>query len=183
MKITAVVALLSFVPRTLSNRPFPGGRGRGLRPVHGKKQSFIWGLVLLLFFFFHSYAYAQDFIVVVNKDGLLNDVNMDVIKKIYLGEKKFVDSTKIMPIHLKEGPAKDAFLKTVVGMSSKEYKHYSLQKLFQEGLQFHSIAIPVEIVEFVSKEKGAVAYLLASWTTAIQSGIGRGTEEIKIIGP
>jgi hypothetical protein len=138
-------------------------------------------LVLLFSFFFHSHAYAQDFIVVVNRDSPLKDAGMDVIKEVYLGEKKFVDSIRLMPVHLKEGPAKDAFLETVIGMSSKEYKLYCLQKLFQEGMHFHSIATPVEIVEFVSKEKGAVAYLPVSWTEAIRSGIGKGTEEIKII--
>jgi hypothetical protein len=152
--------------------------------------------LLVFFFLFQSYAYAQEFIVIVNMDGPLADADMELIKQVYLGEKRFAASTKLLPVNFTAGPLKDTFLKTVVGMSSREYKHYSIKKLFQEGLSIPSMGSPVDIVKFVGKEKGAVAYLPASWAETIRSespwsgtprtllsGNSKGTDDIKIIGP
>lgn len=139
--------------------------------------------LFICIFFFQSYAYAQDFIVIVNTDGPLNDADTGVLREVYLGEKRFADSTQLMPVHFPEGAVKDAFLKTVVGMSPKEYKHYCIEKLFQEGMSFHSIGIPVDVIEFVGKEKGAVAYLPLSWAEAIRSGVAKGSLRVMIIDP
>jgi hypothetical protein len=123
----------------------------------------------LLFFFllFPSHAYAQDFIVIVNKGGPLAEADMGLVRGIYLGEKRFSTDTKLRPVKLRpvnftEGPLKDSFLKEVIGMSSKEYKHHWIKKVFQEGLSFPvTMGSPIGIIEFVGKEKGAVAYLPA----------------------
>jgi hypothetical protein len=159
-----------------------------------KKSKFL----IIFFFLFQSYAYAQDFIVIVNRNGPLAGANMEFVRQVYLGEKRFADSTKLLPVNFTEGPLKDAFLKTIIGMSPKEYKHHCINKLFLEGLSITLMDTPVDIVEFVGKEKGAVAYLPVSWAESIRSGtlwyrplqsetLGsvtlNGTEDIKIIGP
>jgi hypothetical protein len=138
---------------------------------------------LILLFLFPSHAYAQDFIVIVNRDGPLVDAKMGVIKEVYLGEKRFASATRLLPVNFKEGPLKDAFLKTVVNMSPKEYKHHSIKKVFQEGFSIPLMGSPVDIVKFVRKEKGAVAYLPTTWAENIRSGNPKGIEHIKIIGP
>jgi hypothetical protein len=138
---------------------------------------------LIFLFLFPSHAYAQDYIIIVNRHGPLVDTEMEVIKEVYLGEKRFAGSTRLLPVQFTEGPLKDAFLKTVVGMSPKEYKHHSIKKVFQEGFSILSMGSPVDIVKFVLKEKGAVAYLPATWAKTIRSGNSKGIEDIKIIGP
>jgi hypothetical protein len=138
---------------------------------------------LIFLFLFPSHAYAQDYIIIVNRNGPLVDTKMEVIKEVYLGEKRFASSTRLLPVQFTEGPLKDAFLKTVIGMSPKEYKHHSIKKVFQEGFSIPSMGSPVDIVKFVRKEKGAVAYLPATWAKTIRSGNSKGIEDIKIIGP
>jgi hypothetical protein len=139
--------------------------------------------LLLFFLLFPSFSYAEDFIIIVNRDGPLKDADMGSLREVYLGEKKFAGDTKLRPINFTEGPLKEAFLKTVVNMSLREYKHHHIAKVFQEGSSMPTtMGSPVDIIEFVSKEKGAVAYLPASWTETIKSGVTKVTDKIKIIG-
>jgi hypothetical protein len=155
--------------------------------------------LFFLFLLFPSHAYAQDFIVIANKGGPLVEADMGLVREVYLGEKRFATDTKLrpvkfLPVNFTEGSLKDSFLKAVIGMSSKEYKHHWIKKVFQEGLSFPvTMGSPIGIIEFVGKEKGAVAYLPAGWADTIgqrdvRSETGgflapRGIEEVKIIGP
>lgn len=145
-------------------------------------------LFLILFFLFlQSYAYGAEkegLIVIVNEKGPLTEASMEEVRDVYLGEKRFVEGTRLLPVNFTEGPLKDIFLKKIVGMSSKEYKHHWIRKVFQEGLTIPTtMGSPIAIIEFVVKEKGAVAYLPASWAEAILSGIADVTDKIKIIEP
>lgn len=149
--------------------------------------------LLLFLFLFQSNAHAGDFIVIVNKDGPLVGADMELVREVYLGEKKFANSTRILTVNFTEGPIKDAFIKTVVGMSPKEYKHHSLKKVFQGELSILVMGSPVDIIEFVAREKGAVAYLPALWTETILFGTSgnagkthlplKAAKKIEIIGP
>jgi hypothetical protein len=145
--------------------------------------------VIFFFFLMQSYAYAQDFIVIVNRDGPLAEADMRLVREVYLGEKRFASDItlrpiKLLPINFTEGALKDAFLKTVVGMSSREYKHHWIKKVFQEGISIPvSMGSPIDIVEFVIKEKGAVAYLPPQWAETIRAGIPKDIESIRIISP
>ncbi len=86
-----------------------------------------------------------------------------MIRDIYLGDKRFFGEVALVPISYGEGPLKDLFLKERVKMTPKEYKLHWLKKVFQEGLKIpRSIDSDFDIVEFVRREKGAVAYLPAS---------------------
>jgi hypothetical protein len=95
--------------------------------------------LLLFLFLFTTHAHAQDFIVIVNKNSPLKDADMELIKEVYLGEKKFAGSTRFLPVSYSEGPLKDVFLKEVLGMNPKEYKHHCLKRVFREGLTFPSM--------------------------------------------
>jgi hypothetical protein len=50
---------------------------------------------------------ARDFIVIVNMNSPLKDADMEVIKEVYLGEKKFAGSTRFLPVNFTEGPIKE----------------------------------------------------------------------------
>lgn len=167
--------------------------------------------LILCFLFLQSHAYAvgeEGCIVIVNKDGPLAEADMEEVRDIYLGEKMFAKGKKVLPVNFTEGPLKDLFLKLVVGLNSKEYKHHWIKKVFQEGRTIPAtMGSPHDIIEFVSKEKGAVAYLSAEWVDIIRFGTGqikpkrfltpfgtireesekvripKGIKEIKIIGP
>ena len=105
-------------------------------------------------------AHAKDFVIIVNPDGPLKNADASDIKEIYLGEKRFSDSVKLVPINHVEGQMKNAFLKDVVGMDSKAYRLYWIKKVFQDGVPIPpSMGNISAIIDMVKTEKGAVAYV------------------------
>ena len=131
---------------------------------------FLYSILFLLFF--GTNAFAEDFIIIVNRDGPLIRTDSDAVRDIYLGEKRFDGSTKLVPLNYPEGRLKQHFLAEVVGMSPKEYKHHWIRKIFQEGLAMPiTIGGASEIIEYVAREKGAIAYLPEAWSKTIRSGI------------
>ncbi len=98
--------------------------------------------------------------VIVNETGPLTHISPTEVREIYLGEIKFVDGIRIVPVNSPEGPIKDSFLSRVVGKTSKAYKLHWIKKVFQEGLNIPSVKVnPHEIIEWISKEPGAIGYV------------------------
>src|SRR3972149_8660719 len=123
---------------------------------------FVRALIILLLFVSASGgpAHAGDFVKIVNPDGPLKNGDAGDIKEIYLGEKRFSDSVKLVPINHVEGQMKNAFLKDVVGMDSKAYRLYWIKKVFQDGVPIPpSMGNVSAVIDMVKTEKGAVAYV------------------------
>jgi len=132
--------------------------------------------LFLLFLLFQTPAHAQDFVVIVNPGGPLTKADMETMRDIYLGETRFAEGIRLVPVNPAEGRLKDVFLEKVVKMDSKEYRLHWIKKVFREGLMIPpSYATPSEIAEFVRKEKGAVGYIPAHGSSAL--------EGVVVIGP
>ena len=115
------------------------------------------------FLLFTSTLYAEEIAVIVNEKGPLINISTMEIKDIYLGNIKFIQGTAIIPIHYKEGVVKDAFLSSVVSMSSKQYRLYWTKKVFQEGGSMPAAQERSQLIAlFVSKNIGAIGYVLQS---------------------
>lgn len=101
--------------------------------------------------------------VIVNRSGPLTEIPREDIREIYLGNMRFANGVAIYPIHYRESPVKDAFLSSIIGMSSKEYRLYWAKKVFQEGGSFPASNDNFQsIISFVRKTPGAIAYVPAS---------------------
>lgn len=105
-------------------------------------------------------AHALEIAVIVNSSGPLIDAADRDITDIYLGDKRFEDGIKILPLLYPEGDVKEAFLKEAVKMTPKEYKLYWTKKVFQEGIPIPKApATPLDIVNAVKSDKGGIGYL------------------------
>ena len=131
---------------------------------------FLSAIALLLLL--STSAYGEHFIVIVNGGGPLAGEDMDTVRDVFLGEKRFAGKVRLLPVNYPEGELKESFLKEVVGMTPKEYKHHWIKKVFQEGSTMPATkGSGVEIIEYVAREKGAVAYIPATWSETIRSGL------------
>lgn len=122
--------------------------------------------IILLYGLPHSYALSQaeQIIIIVNANGPLVHISASDIRDIYMGEIKFVQGIRILPIHYPEGHVKDIFLSQVLGQSSKAYRLHWTKKVFQEGLTLPAIkSNPREIVELVETQPGAIGYVPRQW--------------------
>ncbi|MDO8445054.1 MAG: hypothetical protein Q7T53_02945 [Deltaproteobacteria bacterium] len=116
---------------------------------------------LIIFLFLSiSQAHAAEIAVIVNASGPLVSVSEADIADIYLGEKRFQDDIKIVPLLYPEGAAKEAFLRETVRMTQKEYKLYWTKKIFQEGTPIPKTpASPADIINTVKETEGAIGFL------------------------
>lgn len=116
----------------------------------------------LLFFLFLSIVkvYALEIVVIVNSSGPLINATEANITDIYLGDKRFEDAVKIIPLLLPEGAIKETFLKEAVNMTPKDYKLYWTKKLFQEGIPIpKTVDHPADIVNIVRTNEGGIGFL------------------------
>ncbi|MCK4738795.1 MAG: hypothetical protein KAT46_02500 [Deltaproteobacteria bacterium] len=127
-------------------------------------------LLTFIFLFILTFpAFAEDFVIVANREGPLKTAEVGMVKDIYLGEIRFVNNVKLKPINLTEGEVKNDFLLTVVGVSAKEYKLHWIKKVFQEGLTLPRFLRSVdEVLAHVRSEKGALAYIPMSEVSKIK---------------
>jgi len=103
---------------------------------------------------------ADEIAIIVNENGPLTHISRAEVRDIYLGEIRFVEGFRIVPLHCPEGPAKHSFLSTIIGLSSKAYKLHWAKKVFQEGLTLPPIkADPSDIVKWVKEQPGGIGYV------------------------
>lgn len=102
-------------------------------------------------------VWAGELAVIANANG---PVKLDDVRAIFLGEKRFEGSVKLIPVNAADEAQKAVFLEAVVKMSAKDYKTHWTKKVFQDGLTAPiAKATAKEIVDFVAKEAGAVGYV------------------------
>ena len=115
---------------------------------------------------FAANLYAEEIAIIVNEQGPLTQISEAEIREIYLGNMKFAGGTAIVAVHYREGSVKDAFLSSIVKMNSREYRLYWTKKIFQEGGALPALQNSFQlIVSFVSKNKGAIGYVLRTELT------------------
>ncbi|MBI5328931.1 MAG: hypothetical protein HZB80_11700 [Deltaproteobacteria bacterium] len=120
-------------------------------------------ILTIIFLLFAANTYADDIAVIVNATGPLTEISEADIREIYLGNMKFAGGAAVMPIHYKEGPVKDKFLSSIIGMDSKKYRLYWTKKVFQEGGSLPvSQNSPQLIMLLVRKNAGAIGYITVS---------------------
>jgi hypothetical protein len=95
-------------------------------------------------------------ISVISNSG--TTVSAGEVKDIFLGEKQFAGSTKLIPID--NASAQDAFLSKFIKMDSTKYNGIWTKKSFRDGLNPPAVkSSDAEVVEFVKRTPGAVGYV------------------------
>lgn len=104
------------------------------------------------------HAMAADIYVIAHADAKLT---ADVIRDIYIGEKQFNGSVKIVPID--NTAAQDDFLGKVLKLDQTRYANLWVKKSFRDALNPPSVKnSDKEIVDLVRKTPGAVGYVTSS---------------------
>ncbi len=100
-------------------------------------------------------AGAAGLFVIANPNA---GVNAGEIKDIYLGEKQFSGSLKLVPVD--NAAAKDGFLKQALAMEPDKYNTAWTKKGFRDGVNPPAVkGSDIEVIEFVKRTPGAVGYV------------------------
>jgi ABC-type phosphate transport system substrate-binding protein len=107
--------------------------------------------------------HAEEIAVIVNESGPLTGIAERDVRDIYLGHMRFLEGVKLEPLNYREGPVKDAFLHSIVGKTSREYRRYWTRKSFKEGLTApYSQRNVNQIISSVRSITGAIGYIPAT---------------------
>jgi ABC-type phosphate transport system substrate-binding protein len=111
-----------------------------------------------------SPAYAEDVIVICNEYVVVDTLNRNDVKKIYLGRKTRWDGgEKITFAALKGGQAHELFLKLYVGKTPFQFANHWKKKAFTgKGKVPKSFSTPEELIEYIDQTHGAIGYIPSS---------------------
>jgi ABC-type phosphate transport system substrate-binding protein len=110
---------------------------------------------------FPGIAVADDLFVIGNRSVPVAELSADDIQNIYLGKKKvWENGMKIEIAVLGDGAATDRFLKEYVKKNSSTFNNYWKKQIFTGGGKPPvSFEKEKDMIDYVSKTKGAVGYL------------------------
>ena len=110
----------------------------------------------LLFLLVSSAAIAAGEIVVISNSKIA--VDADEIRDIFLGEKQFVGSTKLVIID--NAAAQGNFLPKVMHMNAAKYNSIWIKKSFRDGLTPPAVkSSDAEVIEYIKMTEGAIGYV------------------------
>jgi ABC-type phosphate transport system substrate-binding protein len=116
---------------------------------------------------------AGDVKVIANSSVKAEGVSQDELKGVFLSTKTSLsDGSHVEPVLLKSGAAHEAFLKEYVGKTGNALETYYRSLVFTgKGSMPKTLASDAEVVDYVSKTKGAIGYVSAD----------AGTDGVKVL--
>ncbi len=107
---------------------------------------------------------AAEIMVVANPSVKSAEVSADELKQVFLGSKSSLsDGSAVEPVLAQGGATHEAFLKAYVGKTDPALRNHFKSLVFTgKGSMPKSFASDAEILAYVSKTKGAIAYVSAS---------------------
>jgi len=105
-----------------------------------------------------QFAYAADVVVISNSSII---ISAGEVKDVFLGEKQFAGSTKLIPVD--NAALQAGFLTKYMNLSSDKYNSMWTKKSFRDGLTPPAVKQnDAEVIEYVKRTPGAVGYVSAA---------------------
>ena len=106
----------------------------------------------------------KEYIVIVNEHVAVTQLNTKTVRAIFLGDKaRWANDDKIIPVILESGTVHEAFMKEVLRKTPMQFTNYWNQQLFTgKGIPPYSFETIEEMIDFVSKTRGAIGYVPSS---------------------
>ena len=113
------------------------------------------GSAAILFLLAFQSANAADLVVITNPDISIASTE---IKDVFLGEKQFAGSTKLVVID--NAAVQGGFLGKFMNMDAAKYNSIWTKKSFRDGLTAPAVKSgDAEVIEFIKRTPGAIGYV------------------------
>ncbi len=116
---------------------------------------------LILVFAFGSGAWAQDVLIVANKNVSISQITSSQLRELFTGARSsFKDGSRAMPVVLKGGPVHEVFLRKHVGDSPEEFRMRWRKAVFTgQGSMLKECGSEAALLEYIISTPGAVGYV------------------------
>jgi ABC-type phosphate transport system substrate-binding protein len=120
-----------------------------------------WLILLMAFIRCASAAWAQDVILVANKNVNITEIKDTDLRALFTGEKtRFSDGSHAVPVTLKGGPVHEVFLKNHLGEGPDEFRADWRKAVFTgQGAMPKACNSESALIEYVSATPGALGYV------------------------
>lgn len=120
-----------------------------------KSTSFRFFSAVLLALSLSQVAHAAD-VVVISNSG--TTISASEVKDIFLGEKQFSGSTKLIPVD--NAALQESFLSKFMNMAGDKYNSMWTKKSFRDGLTPPAVKPgDAAVIDYVKRTPGAVGYV------------------------
>ncbi len=128
-----------------------------------KTPLWMTAIIAAMFFVFSNTVSAADVIIILNNNVKASDINKSIVKKIYSGYKtKWDNNDSIDLTVMLKSELHEKFLKKYVKKTPSQFKMTWRQMMFTgKGSQPKNFKTIKEVVEYVSKNEGAIGYVSA----------------------
>jgi hypothetical protein len=111
-------------------------------------------------------AYAGDVKIIANNSVSASSISAGDVKDVFLLDKDSLGGSHVDPVLSKGGPAHEAFLKDYLSKNDAALQAFYRSLVFTGKASMpKSFATDAEVVAYVAKTKGAIAYVGAGATT------------------
>lgn len=117
-------------------------------------------LNIVFIFAINIYA-SNDFIVVVSKKSIIEQLSKNDISKLFLSKmKSFPNGEKATPIEINDKNQQIMFYKNITNKNEKQLSKYWAKMIFTgRGTPPKKVKNLNEIIEFIKKNKNAISYI------------------------
>ncbi|MDM8535434.1 hypothetical protein QUF70_01635 [Desulfobacterales bacterium HSG17] len=137
-----------------------------LKKAGAEIRSELWLVLVIVFtlnylLLFSNSVFAENIIIICNKDVSETALDKTDIIKIFLGKKtEWQDSQKINFAIMRNDSLHKAFLKQHIGKTKSQFRNYWRKKVFTgKGRAPKKLDSSELMVQFVAKTSGAVGYI------------------------
>lgn len=125
------------------------------------QRRFVFLAGLMLVFATGSGAWAQDVLIVANKNVPISQITPSQLRELFTGARSsFKDGSRAVPAVLKGGPAHEVFLRKHVGDTPEEFRIRWRKAVFTgQGSMLKECNSEAALLEYIISTPGAVGYL------------------------
>jgi len=118
-------------------------------------------ILLILFQVYDVRAESARLIVIVNSESAIARMEIDEVRRIFLGKPPLAGSFPLLPVNLQSSNRlRELFDRLVLGKSPRHIRSYWVEKIFTgRGLPPQELADSDAVVDFVAKHIDAIGYI------------------------
>ncbi len=106
-------------------------------------------------------AYAQDVLVIANREISVSQLTAQQLRDIFTGTRsRFPDGTRAWPILLKGGAVHEVFVTKDLGQNTEGFRRgWKKAQFTGQGIMPKEFSSELEVVKYVAATRGAVGYV------------------------
>ena len=106
-------------------------------------------------------AFASDIKIIANTSVSSTTISVSDLKSVFLLQKRTLrDGSPVVPVLTKSGPSQDLFVRQYLNRETEELQYYYQGLVFTGKTSMpKQLTSDAEVVEYVSKTKGAIGYV------------------------